>query len=143
MSSSQIDFDSSRSENRVCIQNGVDEDIDTLTEYIEGQRRIFKVSVQGTDSWMRRGIQVWEQLLYVYRISNSSEDLMRMHLTRLCQDIAARQVLSDITSSSLRNQLSDLTAHLMPQLGYLIRLPANEEGEIQAPADWDLRVSPD
>jgi hypothetical protein len=68
---------------------------------------------------------------------------MLMRLTCLYQDVAARQVLSDITSSSLRNQLSDLTAHLMPQLGYLIRLPANEEGEVQAPADWDLRVSPD
>ena len=33
----QIDFDSSQQDNRVCIQSGVDETIDELSQLIEGQ----------------------------------------------------------------------------------------------------------
>lgn len=34
---SQIDFDSSQQENRVCIQSGIDETIDELSQLIEGE----------------------------------------------------------------------------------------------------------
>ncbi|GHJ87580.1 hypothetical protein NliqN6_3982 [Naganishia liquefaciens] len=113
-----IDFDASRTENRVCIHSGVDDTIDELTEYIQGKPLASEV-----------------RLLFLF--TNTGNKGLGTTLS-----VAATEVLSDISSPSLRNQLADLSTHLMPQLGYLIRVPAGEV-TVRVPEDWDLRFHDD
>lgn len=75
------------------------------------------------------------KIFFQYEIEKDAESLMFL------QDAATDEVLLGIEPSSLQTQLSDISVHMMPQLGCLIQVQNGPDMlQREIPQDWNRQV---